>query len=341
MWIRLRLPQAIRASIPCSLLLGLLLCCLDSAARAQSIESNTATHPGGGLLGENPFKAPPRTEAEKKRDEDDWTIKISNAPKYADAGWSYIYYHTKDPKRFQKAWGYFEQSISCDSRYIDAYRGRGLAKMLLEQLPEALEDFDFVLSKEPGRERTRSMRAYVRAALAQYGDEVALRAAEQDLDQAGVTERKNPFSRAAQGMIAATRGDCSGAVAHLSWAIEHGFDTWTCRGTRANAYMHLRDYPRAIADIEHEIKKHPSWRGPHRSLGACHAEMGKPELALADYANELKLDPKNLGVLFERFSVAIESGKPEASLEDLGRLIARHPNHPYALASRGLVRWLT
>jgi tetratricopeptide (TPR) repeat protein len=164
MSIRKRFLGTIFAHISCLLLLGLLPFCLDSAARAQSIESNTATYPGGGLLGANPFKAPPKTEAEKKRDEDDWTIKISNAPKYADAGWSYIYYHTKDPKRFQKAWGYFEQSINCDKEYIDAYYGRGLAKMLLEQLPEALEDFDFVLSKEPGRERTRSMRASLNTA---------------------------------------------------------------------------------------------------------------------------------------------------------------------------------
>ena len=150
----------------------------------------------------------------------------------------------------------------------------------------------------------------------------------------------NSFYRAAQGVIAAKRRDYSGAVTHLSWAIEHGFDTWSCRGFRAVAYEQLQDYPRAIADIEKGLRKHPSWPSPNKLLGNCHVAMGKPEFALADYANALKADPENVDVICNRMVVAIGMGKPEASLEDFDRVVARYPDHPYALAFRGLLRWL-
>ena len=261
---------------------------------------------------ESPFKAHPKSEAEKKRDENDWTFKISNAPKYAAAGWSYVNYHRDDPKRLEKAWGYFHRAIICDDEYIDAYYGRGLTLMSLNRFSRALDDFNLVLSKEPDRQAAYPMRAFVRAAIAGYDDEDTLKAAEQDLERGGVTKPNNPFYRAAQGIIAEKRRDYPAAVAHLSWAIEHGFDAWTCRGYRAVAYEQLQDYPRAIADIEHALKENPSWPGPYETLGNCHLALGKPELALVDYANALKADPENVDVICNRMVVAIGMGKPEA-----------------------------
>ena len=54
-----------------------------------------------------------------------------------------------------------------------------------------------------------------------------------------------------------------------------------------------------------------------------------------DYANRLKADPENVDVICNRMVVAIGMGKPEASLKDFDRIIARHPDSPYASSFRG------
>jgi hypothetical protein len=61
---------------------------------------------------------------------------------------------------------------------------------------------------------------------------------------------------------------------------------------------------------------------------------------LVDYEDELRLDPENPELVFDRLTVASGLNKSEASLEDLDRLVARHPDHAWALCTRGLIRWL-
>ena len=190
----------------------------------------------------------------------------------------------------------------------------------------------------PLEREAHTNRAYVLAAIAHEGEEKRLRAAERDLEKAGVT-KNNSIYRATRGIIAAKRGDFAGAIPHLSWAIEHGFDTVWCRSSRFIAYVSLGNYERAITDIQHLLKIEPSSPGSNRWLGYCHAAMGKPELALADYAKELQLNPEDLEAIWERFTLALSLKKPEASLEDFDRLIGLHPDHTWAICSRGLIRW--
>jgi len=307
--------------------------------RAQAGASAPPSFPNGGLLGENLFKAEPGTKTDKDREVDGWSIKPSNAERYASAGWACFYY-SNDPDKYRKAVDYFMQSILCDQSNISAHIGRGVALMTLYRYQAALEDFDFVLSREPGRNELYPRRAFVRAMLADYEDVKGLRAAELDLERPRAANSDEATIRAARGVIASKRMDHAKAIVDLSWAVDHQYDIAPIRLCRGSAYAFLEDFPRAIADLEHVIQQEPSCVPVYLLLASCHAQTGKAEQALVDYANALKLQPENFEVLFDRISLALNIGKPEVALADLDCLADLHPDQPWTFFVRALVRWI-
>jgi tetratricopeptide (TPR) repeat protein len=307
--------------------------------RAQAGDPVPPSFPNVGLLGDNPFKAEPGAKKDKPPAAEDWSIKPSNAPKYAQFGFNCLAYK-HDPQKYEKALAYFVQSISCDPSYTPAYMGRGASFMTLHCYQGALEDFDFVLSKEPGRELLYPWRAFVRAVLAAFDDVESLTAAERDLERSRGGNRDEAFIRGARGIVALKRQDYQHAIPDLSWALEHGLDDLAIRYYRALARAALEQFVPAIADLEQVTKDEPSFCSAQYYLGLCHVQIDKPELALVDYRNALEQDPENLEVLFDHLSLALQLKKHDIALADLNALVALHPKAGWAYGLRGLVRWI-
>ena len=245
----MKLPQSSRCRrlpLACCLTLALLLCAGVTIHAQQSgpqYADYNAPRPRASMFSPKVHSRPiPRARPRRSVTRTTGRSRSSNAPKYAAAGWSYVNYHRDDPKRLEKAWGYFHRAIICDDEYIDAYYGRGLTLMSLNRFSRALDDFNLVLSKEPDRQAAYPMRLRPR------GNRWIRRRRYTEGRRAGPGTRRSdqtqqPVLPRAQGIIAEKRRDYPAAVAHLSWAIEHGFDAWTCRGYRAVAYEQLQDYP--------------------------------------------------------------------------------------------------
>jgi tetratricopeptide (TPR) repeat protein len=113
---------------------------------------------------------------------------------------------------------YLTSSIAVDIRFIPAYAERAAMLLELKDYRQALRDYDRVLELKPDHDLTRIIyndRALAKMQLGQY----------------------------------------SSAVMDFSQSIALGCDT-ACNSydNRADAYMKLRDYPRALADVGVSIK---------------------------------------------------------------------------------------
>ncbi len=212
--------------------------------------------------------------------------------------------------------------------------------MALYCYQDALEDYDFVLSKEPGREELYARRAFLRAMLAGFNDVARLKAAEHDLQQSPGQNGDDLLLRATRGMISIKREDYGHAIGDLSWALEHGLSHAGIRYYRALARFWSGEFLPAIADLEQVTKEQPTFFRAFCMLGDCRVRTGKAEQALGDYANALKLQPDNFEILCDHISTALEINKYEVALADLDRLVALHPDFAWCYALRGLLHWL-
>jgi tetratricopeptide (TPR) repeat protein len=320
----------------------LLLSSVNLVAQETRTEQNaeaSVSQASTGFLGENPFKSDQSKKEDKTHKADEWSLDPSHAEDYAAEGWSLLS-EREDREANSKALAYFVHSVMCDPLNTDARRGCGLAFMALHRYEEALGAFDYVLGKEPDRREIYPRRAFVRAMLAVPDDAERLKAAERDLEQSRDQGLDQAIARAARGILAAKRGAYQRATVEFTWSLEHGFDHIGVRLFRALCRSRLKDFSRAIAELEQLVKREPTMAEAFALLAVCHAGAGKPELALADYAHALQIDPADFEVVCDRLCVALALGKPEMSLDDLDRLVARHHDAPFALGIRGLIRWV-
>ncbi len=106
---------------------------------------------------------------------------------------------------------------------------------------------------------------------------------------------------------------------------------------RGLAHAGLRQYEKALDDLNHAVKMAPRDLRPLMRRGELLLHMGRYRKAAQDFDAVLQRDRKNVQALYWRALAAIHLGHTKQALQLLNRLLRLQPDHVRALAARGEV----
>lgn len=152
-----------------------------------------------------------------------------------------------------------------------------------DKLEAALEDFTFVIEREP----------------------------------------ENPEYYFQRADCKLTQQDYVGAIADCSIAINLGKDhpnRFLYHFARGNAYFYSRDFENAIIDFSNTIWLNPGDAQAHLNRGNCFRELNQLDQALADYSDALKIDPSYENALNNRANLYLALNDLPSAIADFEKL---------------------
>jgi tetratricopeptide (TPR) repeat protein len=113
---------------------------------------------------------------------------------------------------------------------------------------------------------------------------------------------------------------------------------------RAGAYMNrgttyalMRDYDRAIADLDQAIRLDTRYSKAYTNRGAVYDKKGDYERAIADLDQAIRLNPKNTDAFGNRGVVYDRKGDYDRAIADYDQAIRLDPKDANVLVNRGVV----
>jgi tetratricopeptide (TPR) repeat protein len=196
-----------------------------------------------------------------------------------------------DSGDFQSAVTHYDQAITINPKYADAYNNRGLVKIQnLNDVPGALADFNRAIAIDPNYGLAYNNRGLlkannlndVRGSLADYNQAIAL----------------NPkFSLAYYNRAVLKKnklGDFPGSLADFDQAIAFNSKFTYAYNNRANLkFLNLNDYRGALADFDRSLAIDPS--DPYVYYNRAVLKDNKfnnVQGALADFNRAIEINPK-------------------------------------------------
>jgi tetratricopeptide (TPR) repeat protein len=179
---------------------------------------------------------PPKVTVAKKPKADDFFLQGTNK---------------LDKKDYPGALQAYTEAIKLNSKYTQAYLGRGIIYIKRKQYAQALADFNQVVKIEPNLALSYIGRGLVYNNQKKYPEALA------DLNQA-------------------LKLDPNSALAYKS---------------RGDVYYDQKKYPEALADYNQAIKLDPNLAAAYNNRGELYRQQKKYSEALADFNQAIKLDP--------------------------------------------------
>ena len=172
----------------------------------------------------------------------------------------------------------FDDAISAQPDYIDAYVGRAEARRSLMQYPLSLEDCDKIIQLNPDEPRGYNCRGLGRQLLQQYDASLA------DFNEA--IRRKPTFAHAYgnRGTTYSLLQQNDRAIQDFDEAIRLMPRNPTFRVKRGNAYSALKHYDKAIQDYTEAIRLKPDDRNAYKFRALAEEASGDAAGAAADRA---------------------------------------------------------
>jgi len=87
-----------------------------------------------------------------------------------------------------------------------------------------------------------------------------------------------------------------------------------------------------------EVKRHPGQASAHVELARAYAGVRQPQLAAVEYLAATHVDPGNADADIALAMVAFKAGNARQADALVSRALTKHPSHPEALYTRGLIR---
>lgn len=201
---------------------------------------------------------------------------------------------TGDPNR---AIADFDQAISLNPEFVQAYLQRGVAHEFKGDYDHAVSDFDRAIQLDPDFRPAYTNRglAYIRI------------------------------------------GDFVGAIADFTTAISIEPDFAGSYYGRGLAYFYQRKYDQAIADFSRAIEIAPAFIDAYFQRGHTYIRAEEYELAVADYDRVIEQAPQNAAAYNNRCWSYFNLGEYEQALPDCERSIELDPNNANTLDSRARV----
>jgi tetratricopeptide (TPR) repeat protein len=164
---------------------------------------------------------------------------------------------------------------------------RGVARMQLEQFPQAVADFRRTLEISP---QHLGARMALSDALLKTGD---VDAAEESLDVAVATFPSSPIVFNNRGMFYQSQGAIEKAIGDFTQAV--GIDPKYVQAylNRGFTFIHSGDAQAAVADFDSVLDVQPNNASAFSLRGTARLRSGDPQGAIPDYTRAVELDPSN------------------------------------------------
>jgi tetratricopeptide (TPR) repeat protein len=212
----------------------------------------------------------------------------------------------------------------------DLYRLRGEGYVKLNQLDEAVADFDQAIRIDPANSRGYSDRAAAHLKMENYYKAIA------DCQEA---LRLDPQSRQAinlQNQAYNAMGEK--AIPLLTEQIEAEPDDARLRLRRAELYIGLKQWERAIADYAEAIRISPNAHYLYGERGKAYAELGQFDKAFEDHSRLIELTPKDPGAWRARAELHVQMKQWEQAIADSNRAIELYPRDARLYDLRAVAR---
>ncbi len=234
----------------------------------------------------------------------------------------------------------------------ESHLSRGSRRVLLGDPEHALADYQRSLELDPTQvsvpvykislyriagcpEHAHEEIATIRRNYVSSEDGVALRRAARSLLQFGYAQEALDVARRAaqwapaspheaemiQGIALAQLGRLNEALVPLTASIEGFFLNEQASFFRALVYRRLGDRSSAWADIEHAIKRRPTWAAAHAAKGLMLVEEGQLGQGLESFAEAVRLGDPKPQAYYWRGQVLMGLGMAELAREDFRQTI--------------------
>jgi len=106
---------------------------------------------------------------------------------------------------------------------------------------------------------------------------------------------------------------------------------------RGTAWYDLREYDRALADLDEAIRLDPSYMHSFEWRGSTYRNQGNLDRAIADYSEAIRLQPSSVWAIAARGDVRKRKGELDLALADLNEAIRLDPKSTSAYMNRAEV----
>jgi tetratricopeptide (TPR) repeat protein len=194
-------------------------------------------------------------------------------------------YHSKGD--YERAITDFDQAISLDSTYVDAFNSRGSAYGMRGEYARGIEDFNEAIRLQPEYERAFHNRGTAHINLGNYGRAI------EDFDQAlrlkpddGFALNNRCWARALANLaLDKALGDCNEALRLLP-------GNWNVLSSRGFVFFRMLRYDKAMDDYSNCIQHNPQSAPCLYMRGVVKSRLGGPRSGTADISAAKVIDPK-------------------------------------------------
>ena len=198
----------------------------------------------------------------------------------------------------EEAIAHFDQAISINPQFAEAYGNRGVAKQALGWHHEAITDYDEVTRINPQDALAYCNRGAAKHSLGLHSEAIA------DYDQA---IRLNP---------------------------EYA-DAYYNRG---NTKAALGRHQEAITDYDLAVHINPQYAVTYYNRGNTKAALGRHQEAITDYDLAVHINPQYAQAYFNRGTTKVELGRHEEAIADFDQAIRINCQYAQAYENRGVAK---
>jgi len=235
-------------------------------------------------------------------------------------------------KQYPEALTSIDQAIQRQDQDFVLYIFRGTILQLLERYEEAVEPYTKAIAIKPSIQAYAG-RGTARVLSKDWSGAIA------DFDQAIQFNPQNAEFYYARGLAHKGSGDWLEVVADFDQVIQlnpQNAEAYTLRGTaRAN----LEDKLGAIDDFTKAIQLNPQDAEAYVKRGSVRSVLGDWAKALDDFDQAIQLNPQNAQAYLGRGSTHYESGDVEGAITDFNTAIQLNPDDADFYYIRGVARY--
>ncbi|KAL2102937.1 hypothetical protein ACEWY4_002105 [Coilia grayii] len=240
-------------------------------------------------------------------------------------------------------------AIVLDSKYMKAYARRGAARFALKNYQGALEDYEMVLSLDPGNLEAQNELKKVKEALAQAGatEELKKEPEAEPAKDPALQRRLEEQQRRQEAVLHKDRGNAyfkegkyEAAVECYTCGIEADVTNVLLPANRAMAYLKLERYAEAEEDCSKAIALDGTYSKAFARRGTARAALGKLSEAKEDFERVLKLEPGNKQAVNEinKIKMDMNAGRTSAGADSQRRVIQPINKPPHLRSTKPLRR---
>ena len=224
----------------------------------------------------------------------------------------------------------YDEAISKNPEFADAYLNKGIALMKLNRNKDAFDILTRAIEVDPTLLQANLTRAESAILLSD------LNSADADLKHISKDYKDSSRYYLIHGDLLSSRGETSTAVADYDKSISLAPTNSEAFVNRGAIYYGMGKYVMAKSDFLAAIKVNPFQTEAINNLGLIATKEGNWEQALAYFDKILSRDPSNALALNNKGYVEIETGKLEQARQNIEHSIEVLPENGYALRNLGL-----